>query len=79
MMTPGFNPGLPLTRLKVLASFRNIAVLTNKLFFTIKSNLPFQIFSGCFSAPPVRHEACVYINLKPMWMKEPHNPICRSG
>ena len=28
---------------------------------------------------PVRHEACVNINWKPMWMKEPHNPICRSG
>jgi hypothetical protein len=47
---------------------------------------PSQSFSGArpggqefHPCHPVRHEACVNIKRKPMWMKEPHNPICRSG
>jgi hypothetical protein len=29
--------------------------------------------------PMVRHEACVNINQIPIRMKEPYNPISRSG
>ena len=35
--------------------------------------------NSLYSRHSVRHEACVNINKIPIRMKEPYNPICRSG